>query len=72
MQYTIEKNIPIDSNNLSEMEIGDSVLVDTHKEANSVCAYLARAGFRGTQRVQPSRQYRVWKQEAKVIAPKIN
>lgn len=70
MNYKIEKNIPISAHGksgrwsilTSEMEIGDSILVETRKKATSICICLKRSGYKPVTR-KVNGGIRVWKLE---------
>lgn len=68
MKYKIEKNIPVSTHGksgrwsilTSEMEIGDSILVETRKKATSICIALKRSGYKPVTR-KVDGGVRVWK-----------
>jgi len=65
MKYKIEHNVPVPpgrglwSSFVSEMTPGDSVLVDTRKEAAAFSYALRRSGHRPAIRKENGK-YRVW------------
>ena len=70
MKYKIEKNIPISKHGKTgkwssigkQMEIGDSVLVNSRKEATSISIALKKTGYKGVTR-KVDNGIRVWKVE---------
>ena len=70
MKYKIEKNIPISKHGKTgkwsylakQMEIGDSVLVNSRKEAMSISIVLKKTGYKGVTR-NVDNGVRVWKVE---------
>jgi hypothetical protein len=70
MKYKIEKNIPISKHGKTgkwssigkQMEIGDSVLVNSRKEAMSISMALKKTGYKGVTR-NVDNGVRVWKVE---------
>ena len=72
MNYKIEKNIPISIHGKSgvwsrlatEMEIGDSILLETRSQAMGLCTSLKRFGYKSTTRTV-DKGLRVWKMENK-------
>ena len=72
MNYKIEKNIPVSVHGKSgvwsrlarEMEIGDSILVETRAKAMGLRTALKRFGYKSTTRTVDE-GLRVWKMEKK-------
>ena len=70
MKYKIEKNIPISEHGKKgkwssigkQMQIGDSVLVNSRKEAVSISVVLKRTGYKAVTR-KVDNGVRVWKVE---------
>jgi len=67
--YKIEKGITIPKKKLNpiteqlydEMEVGDSVVVDSVRKATAINAYFVRRGRKTSQRKIGKNQYRLWR-----------
>ena len=72
MNYKIEKNIPLVEHGLSsnwstlakQMEVGDSVLVETRNKATNIANKLRKSGYKPVTRSVDG-GIRVWKMEKK-------
>ena len=69
--YKIEKGISMPDRRLGnssvfkqlrdEMEIGDSIVVDSHKKALAIYAYFDRHGRKTSNRKIGENKYRIWR-----------
>jgi hypothetical protein len=72
MNYKIEKNIPLVEHGLSgswsrlakEMQVGDSVLIETRHKATNIANHLRNLGYKPVTRAVDG-GVRVWKMEKK-------
>ena len=64
--YTIESNVPLPKGGVSkiaeQMNVGESVLVDTRSQANFIMTELKKLGGKGTSRKLKD-GFRIWRVE---------